>query len=218
MNLGTRSIRSSGRGSGSIEITLPSALRGLNGLACRVSWQGGATPQIRLVPDLAQPRAATARLWSAVLVALGEARREAPPLDLPLAAESQPGACWEDALALSAPGPMEAAALSRLLAPLLAAARPQAPANFGAMLAFLTTGSVPTPEHREDCLIAAATTPVRAAAPLEAFADSTWHQLRSQAPWVTRLCEALAADPAAHRQLQAAARSGGRIDLQALLP
>ena len=52
MDLGVRQIRSAGKGSGSIELTLPADLRDLVGLQCRIMLRDGSRPDIVLQPDL----------------------------------------------------------------------------------------------------------------------------------------------------------------------
>ena len=101
MELGTRGIRSSGRGSGSIEITLPSRLRALSGLNCQITWQDSPVPQVTLTPDLSLARAALVRLWGLLLPAL-----KLPPQPLPAIQVSLNGGTalvWADALSLSRP-------------------------------------------------------------------------------------------------------------------
>lgn len=50
--LGTRSVRSAGRSSGSIEITLPVCLVDLQGVSCRVELHDGLAPEVVLRPDV----------------------------------------------------------------------------------------------------------------------------------------------------------------------
>jgi len=111
MDLGTRSIRSAGLGSGSIELTLPASLRPLPGLPCRISLRDGHRPEIALVPDLSPARAAFARLAAALEQALGLAPEALPlgefavalqPVALPA---DLPRLAWTDGLALAAPHP-----------------------------------------------------------------------------------------------------------------
>ncbi|MFI5016033.1 MAG: hypothetical protein ACHQAY_27170 [Hyphomicrobiales bacterium] len=52
MQFGKRNIRSSGRNSGSIEITLPVKLAVLEGVPCQVGLRDGLIPEIVLQPDL----------------------------------------------------------------------------------------------------------------------------------------------------------------------
>ena len=64
MELGTRNIRSAGHGSGSIEVTLPSPLRDMAGLPCRIALRDGLRPEIVLVPEMRPAREAMQRLWN----------------------------------------------------------------------------------------------------------------------------------------------------------
>jgi len=52
MQFGKRNIRSSGRNSGSIELTLPVELAVLEGVPCQVGLRDGLMPEIVLLPDL----------------------------------------------------------------------------------------------------------------------------------------------------------------------
>ena len=217
MELGARSIRSSGRGSGSIEITLPSRLRALSGLRCQVSWHDEAEPHITLTPDLAPAQTALVRFWDRLLAALELPARPMPPVPLSLAAQGKAGPQWEDAMALTTTGPHEAAAVSRVLDGLAGLTMP-GNAGLAASLAFLATGAVPGAVHREDCAIAAAAFGARAAVPLDGFGDTLWQALPRLLPPLLALRRALAADPARHAELRTAAGAGGRIDIRGLLP
>jgi hypothetical protein len=84
MDLGLRRIRSAGAGSGSIEVTLPAALRDLQGQPCRIALRDGIRPEIVLQPDLRAARGAFAGLWTRLAGALGAAPRELPLGDLAL--------------------------------------------------------------------------------------------------------------------------------------
>ncbi len=64
MYLGTRRVRSAGRASGSIEITLPPELAALEGVDCRILLRDGARPEIVLDPDLAPAVAIFTRVWA----------------------------------------------------------------------------------------------------------------------------------------------------------
>jgi len=64
MYLGTRRVRSAGRASGSIEITLPPELAALEGVDCRILLRDGARPEIVLEPDLAPAVAIFTRVWA----------------------------------------------------------------------------------------------------------------------------------------------------------
>jgi hypothetical protein len=72
MYLGNRSIRSAGKTSGSIEITLPAQLQILQGLACRMTVRDGSRPEIVLQPDLSTCQSLFQALWEKVRLGLGE--------------------------------------------------------------------------------------------------------------------------------------------------
>jgi len=160
MYLGTRAIRSAGRTSGSIEITLPPDLQPLTGLGCRVTVRDGLSPEIVLQPDLTIARALLATLWRGLRGALDgpETPVEFSPSDFVLTL--MPSARWQalptlayaDVLIMAGDdgsdhGRREASA--RVLAALAAAAgagigladRPSV--AFGEAVAYLATGAAP---------------------------------------------------------------------------
>jgi hypothetical protein len=63
-SIGIRKVRSAGRASGSIEITLPPELAALEGMDCRIMLRDGARPEIVLEPDLAPAVAIFTRAWA----------------------------------------------------------------------------------------------------------------------------------------------------------
>ena len=71
MHLGTGKIRSAGRTSGSIEITLPPPLQSLTGLTCRVLVRDGLYPEIVLLPDFAEAWSYLEVLWKQLSRTLG---------------------------------------------------------------------------------------------------------------------------------------------------
>lgn len=71
MHLGISRIRSAGRTSGSIEITLPPALQAFTGLSCRVTVRDGVQPEIVLQPDFVKARALVETLLRKLALALG---------------------------------------------------------------------------------------------------------------------------------------------------
>lgn len=71
MYLNKCKIRSAGRTSGSIEITLPPALQTLTGLACRIAVRDGLQPEIVLLPDIAEAKSLLETLWQRLASALG---------------------------------------------------------------------------------------------------------------------------------------------------
>ena len=66
MDLGVRQIRTAGKGSGSVELTLPGSLRQLVGLPCRITLHDGEQPDILVRPDLSTASAAFATIWAAL--------------------------------------------------------------------------------------------------------------------------------------------------------
>ena len=72
MDLGDRRVRSAGRTSGSIEITLPPELQVLEGVKCRLIVRDGARPEIVLQPDLSAAQTLFHTLWQKICLGLGE--------------------------------------------------------------------------------------------------------------------------------------------------
>jgi len=72
MHLGTRRIRSAGRTSGSVEITLPPMLQVLEGTECQLMVRDGPRPEIVLQPDLAATQDLFQTLWQKIQLGLGE--------------------------------------------------------------------------------------------------------------------------------------------------
>jgi hypothetical protein len=72
MYLGTRRIRSAGRTSGSIEITLPTLLQVLEGVSCHLTMRDGPRPEIVLNPDLSSAQDLFNSLWQKMRLGLGE--------------------------------------------------------------------------------------------------------------------------------------------------
>jgi len=72
MYMGTRKIRSAGRTSGSIEITLPALLQVLEGINCRLIVRDGLCPEIVLHPDLTVAQNLFQTLWQKIQLGLGE--------------------------------------------------------------------------------------------------------------------------------------------------
>lgn len=71
MHMGLCRIRSAGRTSGSIEITLPPALQPFTGLSCRVMVRDGLQPEVVLQPDFSDVWSSVAALWEKLSLALG---------------------------------------------------------------------------------------------------------------------------------------------------
>ena len=179
MDFGSRQIRTAGKGSGSIEVTLPSDLRDLVGLSCRVMLRDGSRPDIVLQPDLQLALATFSSLWRTMADAMACEQAES---SLPLAAfgfglqprgggGDQPFLCWRDGLALRRPPPHEPLAVARTLAafghalarPLRIA--PSLAAPFGAACGYLAAGILPAAGWQEACDLAAAG--LRATAPYD---------------------------------------------------
>ena len=72
MDFGNRRIRSAGRTSGSIEVTLPAQLQGLEEVECRLVVRDGVRPEIVLQPDLSAAMALFHDLWHNVRMGLGD--------------------------------------------------------------------------------------------------------------------------------------------------
>ena len=71
MRLGVRKVRSAGRTSGSIEITLPVGVQALTGIECEIILQDGVRPQIILLPDLSVAQGLFIELWGMLRQCLG---------------------------------------------------------------------------------------------------------------------------------------------------
>ena len=165
MELGTRNIRSAGHGSGSIEVTLPSPLRDMAGLPCRIALRDGLRPEIVLVPDMRPAREAMQRLWNLLAIALAAPLGTLPLAGIGIALLPDAGLDrlgWVDAIALAKSPPHMPEQLCRpLRAMALQAARAlelredTAPA-FAAAVAHAVTGLVALPADQEACDIAAA--------------------------------------------------------------
>jgi len=197
LELGTRNIRSAGHGSGSIEVTLPSPLRDMAGLPCRIMLRDGLRPEVVLVPELRPAREAMQRLWNLLAEALAAPLGTLPLAGIGIALYPDSGLdqlAWVDALALARPAPHLPEQLCRpLRAMALQAARvldlgeDTAPA-FAAAVAHAVTGLIALPTDQEACDIAAAL--VAPAAPAgfgdEAFDPALWSAV---APLLRRLLE-----------------------------
>jgi len=72
MNWGNRRIRSAGRTSGSVEITLPAEMQALEGVECRLVLRDGARPEIVLQPDVSVAEAVFAELWERLHIAFAK--------------------------------------------------------------------------------------------------------------------------------------------------
>lgn len=63
MYIGSRRVRSAGRASGSIEITLPPELTPLEGMLCNIMIRDGARPEIVLKPEVSPSARIFAQVW-----------------------------------------------------------------------------------------------------------------------------------------------------------
>jgi len=106
--LGNRKIRSAGRTSGSIEITLPAQLRVLQGVECRLVVRDGTQPEIVLQTDLSAAHTLIRELWQKLRLGLGEIDElgDFSPADFSLALfapqhwQERPPLAYADALAV----------------------------------------------------------------------------------------------------------------------
>lgn len=73
MHLAKRKVRSAGRTSGSVEITLPVEVKALVGIECEIILQDGVRPQIVLQPDLSVAQALFIEPWGMLRRGLGAA-------------------------------------------------------------------------------------------------------------------------------------------------
>jgi len=69
MHLGKRRVRSAGRTTGSVEITLPAEMQILEGIECRLILRDGARPEIILQPDVSIAEKVFTELWERLRVA-----------------------------------------------------------------------------------------------------------------------------------------------------
>ena len=159
MYLGERRIRSAGRTSGSIEITLPAELHALEGVECRLTVRDGARPEVVLQPDLGAAQGLFMEWWRNLRQGFEEVDEigdfAAADFTLTLFApqhwQERPPLVYADALALLAQrergGSADPEALTRILASLavvagyrlgLDGALAQA---FGDAVAYLVTGA-----------------------------------------------------------------------------
>src|SRR3990172_6023068 len=72
MDWDKRRIRSAGRTSGSVEITLPAEMQALEGVECRLVLRDGARPEIVIQPDTSLAEAVFAELWQRLRVAFAK--------------------------------------------------------------------------------------------------------------------------------------------------
>lgn len=229
MDLGVRQIRTAGKGSGSIELTLPAELRDLVGLPCKVTLRDGVRPDIVLRPDLQHVHAAFNALWHPMQAALMPEDPTAFPSTAfefglyPRAGRSDiPFLCWRDGLALASAPPHDPAAVSRTLAAFAQVLAPdigldpELAAGFGAACGWRLTGVAPAADAQEASDLVALHLP-RGRSPLNAAdgaVDAAFWSLA--APVLNATADLFAewtADPARHAALRAAWRRGRFIEL-----
>ena len=160
MYLGMRSIRSAGRTSGSIEITLPVKLQVLEGAECQVSLRDGARPEVALRPDVSEAREMFEALWRKLALGLAGIAEigDFSPADFaiglfaPAHWKERPPLAYADALGLAAGearDPHALGASARLVAALAIVAGRRLGLEgalavaFGDAVAHLVTGEAP---------------------------------------------------------------------------
>jgi hypothetical protein len=228
MDLGVRQIRTAGKGSGSIELTLPAELRDLVGLPCKVTLRDGSRPDIVLRPDLQRVHDALDRLWVAMaLILLPDEPAAFPSTAFTFGMQPRPGGdgpylCWRDGLALAGVEPYDAAAVSRTLAAFAQAMAedigiaPALASGFGAACGARLTGMVPDPLEQEACDLASlhlppVTPPLTQAG--HTLDETFWHLAAPVLDAVANLFTDFTTDPSNHARLRAAWRRGRAIEL-----
>jgi hypothetical protein len=171
MDLGVRQIRTAGKGSGSVELTLPGELRHLVGLPCRITLHDGVRPDIVLQPDLTSAFNALSAVWHSLALTLSGAAGARETGRFPAAAftfglqpragdTNTPYLSWQDGIAIAA-GQRDPGATARSIAACamqyageidIATVRA---APFGAVCGYLACGVLACPQWQEPCDIAA---------------------------------------------------------------
>jgi hypothetical protein len=233
MDFGVRQIRTAGKGSGSIELTLPSELRDLQGLPCRIVLRDGGRPDIVLQPDFRRARTAFSAIWQAMALRLLPNEKQTP--ELPMAAFAfglqlraslgdMPFLCWRDGLALAGTAPHEPHAVARTIAAFgqaLAAELDIAPHlafGFGVACGYLIAGVTATPDGQEACDLTAATLSFSTSDAAEACiagveSEAFWRHAAPRLVAVADLFLAWSADPSGYDRLRAAWRRGREIEM-----
>lgn len=70
MRLATRKVRSAGRTSGSVEITLPVEMQALVGIECNIMLRDGMNPEIVVQPDVTAAQGIFVELWRMLRIGL----------------------------------------------------------------------------------------------------------------------------------------------------
>lgn len=237
MDLGVRHIRTAGKGSGSVELTLPGQLRHLVGLPCRITLHDGVRPDIVLQPDLTVAFNAMAAIWRALAATLSGDAAARDTERFPTAAfsfglrpeqsaQGAPYLSWQDGLVVAA-GTADAAAPARCIAACAAqyageiGVDPGMAAPFGAVCGFLACGTLANSSWQEPCDIAASDLAARGywqpgaawqAAP-DAAGDRFWSVLEPGVLAAARLFAAWSVPDSAYPALSAAWRRGRSIEL-----
>lgn len=238
MQIGVRQIRTSGKGSGSIEVTLPTELRDFVGLPCRVLLRDGRQPHIVLQPEMQHVHAVFARLWCALAGALLPGRHDLTSMAsgaFAYAVQPRGGAgdlpvlCWRDGLMLAGPAPHAAEGVSRMIAAMAEAlagelgVEASLARGFGMACGYLAVGVPPGAEAQEVCEIAAdglrgKVRPGAGRAALEqdaegALGEAFWRAATPGLGAVAALFAAWSADPAGLSDLRVAWRRGVSIEM-----
>ena len=232
MDLGVRQIRTAGKGSGSIELTLPSELRDLVGVPCKVTLRDGSRPDIVLRPDLQRVHDALERLWQPMVhILLPDKPAPFPAAAFTFGLQPRSGGdgpylCWRDGLALAGVEPYDASAVSRTLSAFAQAMAEDIgiasalASGFGAACGARLTGMVPDPAEQEACDLAAlhlppVTSPV--SPPLaqadQALNGTFWQAAAPMLQAVSNLFTDFTTHPANHARLRAAWKRGRAIEL-----
>jgi hypothetical protein len=237
MDLGVRQIRTAGKGSGSIELTLPSELRDLVGLPCRIILRDGSRPDLVLQPDLRAAHLLFSLVWQRLTACLVTDDADVPrfpvsAFDFGLqrrdARAEKPFLCWRDGLVLAGEPPHEPEAVARIISAQASALAERLEigaehANgFGAACGYLVAGVPAEADEQEARDLAAATLRETArlddTATVEACAagigsDIFWQRAAPLLAATADLFAGWTNDPASYDALRAAWRRGRTIEL-----
>jgi hypothetical protein len=228
MDLGVRQIRTAGKGSGSIELTLPAEFRDLVGLPCKVTLRDGSHPDIILRPDLARVHQAFSDLWQRMVEAVLPDDPSAFPSTAfgfglrPRIGGEEPYLCWRDGLALAGPPPHEAEALCRTLAAFGQVLAPDLgidpllTAQFGTACGWRLTGASCLPDAQEiQDLVSLHLAPYRPAlaASDQEINEAFWETAAPQLNALADLFGDFSVNSANYARLRAAWRRGRCVEL-----